>query len=278
MALVLAVLLGSVGVLVLAIVGASAVGASRFRSRYQAERAELLRRAAPLPPVAVSPAPLPPPVQRYLELTQGLNQPRLHVAILQQRGALRAAADKPWMPFESEQVYSMAPPAFVWFARARVAPLFHMLARDKFVDGQGNMLVSLLGLFTVADGRGPEMDLGAGLRYWGEIIAFPEALQSPHLRWEPVDDRQARVTISQGALKMSATVEFDEKGFLAAVHAERYRDVNGAPVLTPWSGRMRGWKPIDGRLFPSSWESVWHLPEGDLTAVTMEILRVQGGP
>jgi hypothetical protein len=59
------------------------------------------------------------------------------------------------------------------------------------------MLISLLGLFTIADGHGPEMDLGAGLRYRGEIIAFPEILRGAHPRWEPVSERQARLTIDR---------------------------------------------------------------------------------
>ncbi|MFO0579243.1 MAG: DUF6544 family protein [Polyangia bacterium] len=265
----------------LAGVAASSVGSRRFRSRYEAEKAELLQRArsAPPPGSPLQAPPLPPPVERYLEATRSLDLPRPRLAILTQRGTLRAAPDRPWMPFVSEQVYAMDPPAFVWLAEAQVkpVPLLHMLARDKFVDGAGNMLVSLLGILTVADGRGAEMDQGSALRYWGEIIAFPEAVRSPHLRWEPIpgSERQARLSIEQGALHLSARVEFDAQGLLSAVYADRYRDVNGAQVLTPWSGHMRDWKAIDGRLFPSTWESVWHLPEGDLLAVRMEILGVR---
>jgi hypothetical protein len=156
-----------------------------------------------------------------------------------------------------------------------VAPLVHVLARDKFVDGRGNMLVSLLGLVTIADARGPEMDLGAGLRYWGEVVAFPETVRSRFLHWEPLTEREARLTIRQDGLKMTAVVEFDDEGLPVATHAHRYRDVDGRPVLTAWSGHSRDWRRIDGRLFPTSWESVWHLPEGDLTAVRIEILDLR---
>jgi hypothetical protein len=83
------------------------------------------------------------------------------------------------MPFEAEQVYSTEPPGFIWLAKARVAPPVHLMARDKFVDGKGNMLIRMLGLVTVADGRGPEMDQGAGLRYWSEVIALGADAGSP---------------------------------------------------------------------------------------------------
>lgn len=275
--MVLFIAAGAVAALGLTLAGASAVGSRRFRDRYEREKAELLQRGRAAAPVrSASPAAeLPPVVQRYLEVSGAAERPPLKVAILKQRGTLRTAADKPWIPFESEQVYAFEPPGFVWWAQAQVAPLVPMLARDKFVDGEGHMLIRLLGAFTVADGRGPEMDQGAGLRFWGEVVAFPETVRSPYVRWSPEGEHRARMTIEQGRLKMSAVIEFNGEGLPIGMHAERYRDVGGKSVLTPWSGHMRDWKRVEGRLFPASWESVWHLPEGDFPAVRMEILGIQ---
>ena len=261
-----------------AIAVASALGTQRFRERYEAEKSDLLRRGRAAPARVVDPAAvaaLPEPVKRYVEVTGVAGKAIPHVAVLKQRGALRTAADAAWMPFEAEQAYSMDPPGFVWLARARVAPAVHVMARDRFVGGEGNMLIRALGAVTIADGRGPQMDQGAGLRYWGEVIDFPELAVDPHLRWEPIDASHARLTIVQGSLDMRAVVDFDASGLPVAVHGQRYRDVGGKPVLTAWSGYERDWKVIDGRLFPSRWESVWHLAQGDLTAVTIEILHIE---
>ncbi len=271
-----AILIAVVGAVILAIALLSAVGTSGFRARYEAEKAELLRRArAAAPGVVPAPSPtLPPPVRRYLEVARAEGRPLLRAAVVRQRGAIRTGAGKPWMPFDSEQVYSMEPPGFVWLARARAAPLVHIMARDAFVGGKGNMFIRLLGAVTVADARGPGIDQGAGLRYWSEAVLFPEMALDPHLRWEPLDDRRARMTVVQDDLTMPTVVEFDGDALPIATHAERYRDVGGRQVLTPWSGYSRDWKLVDGRLFPTRWESVWHLPEGDLEAVRMEILGV----
>ena len=254
--MILVTVSGIVAALVLALLVAAAVGSRRFGNRYEKEKADLIERASALPasaPAIAAAADLPLPVQKYLQVTRSLQKPGLKIAILMQRGTLRAAADKPWMPFQAEQVYSIDPPAFVWLANARFAPLVRLLARDKFVGGKGNMLITLLGLFVIADARGPQIDLGAGLRYWGEIVAFPEAIRSQYLRWEPVNEQRARLTIEQGSLKMSAVIEFNGDGFPIGVHTDRYRDVKGK----------------------TSWESVWHLTEGDFTAVRMEIVAVQ---
>lgn len=259
--------------------GVSAVATRRFRTRYERDKAHLVARArsaAPHPLDVAAAARLPLPVRKYAEAARSFAKPFLKVAVLRQKGGIRTAATKPWRPFESEQVYSLEPPGFLWLARARAAPFVSMLARDEFVGGKGNMLIRLLGAFTVVDARGSEIDQGAGLRYWGEIICFPEAALGPALRWEPIDDARARFSVAGWGPAVSAVVDFDASGFPVATHAERYRDVGGGKaVLTPWSGYSREWKAIDGRMFPTRWESVWHLPEGDFPAVRMEILRVR---
>lgn len=266
----------ALGAAAVAVAAASAIATARFRERYEAEKAALLRRgraggaaAAPAP----AREPLPRPVQRYLELARP--GPAAAVAVLEQRGALRTAPDGPWLPFVAEQAYSMDPPGFVWHARAELAPLVHLVARDAFVDGRGHMLVRVLGLVTVADARGPELDRGAALRYWGEVISFPERVLDPRVRWEALDDRRARMLVEHDGLELAGVVEFGEDGLPAAFLADRFREVGGESVLTPWSGHFREWKELDGRRYPTRWEAVWHLPEGDFSAVAMEILRVR---
>ncbi|WP_375765874.1 hypothetical protein NR798_29780 [Archangium gephyra] len=272
------------GVVFTAVVLAAGVAATlagrRFHARYETEKAALLQQArsgAPPAGAGIAAESLPPPVRRYLQVTRAGDKPLPRFAIVQQRGGLRTAADKPWMPFEAEQVYSLEPPGFLWFARAKVAPGVHMLARDKFVGLRGNMLITLGGLITLADGTGPQMDQGAALRFWGEALAFPELVRSPSLHWEAMNETQARVRIEQGELKLEAVIDYNEQGLPIAMHAQRYRDVNGTGVLTAWTGYSREWRELDGRLFPTQWESVWHLPEGDFPAVRMEILHLQTG-
>jgi hypothetical protein len=263
---------------VLAMVVTSVLGAKWARDRYASESQDLLQRGRAAPSRTVEPAvvaALPPPVRAFVESSGVVGKPVPKVLLLTHTGELRASAGAPWMPFTSEQAYALSPPGFLWLARAEVGPLVSMWARDKFVDARGNMLIQLLGMLTVADTVGPEMDQGAGLRHWGEILALPEAALSPELTWTPVDDRSARFVAAQGTLRMEATLHFGEDGRPDACQANRYRDVAGKPVLTPWSGRSRAWKPFRGRMFPTLWESTWHLPEGDLTAVRMEVTDVR---
>jgi hypothetical protein len=77
-------------------------------------------------------------------------------------------------------------------------------------------------------------------------------------------------------LRIAAVVDSDAAELPVATHADRYRDVGGGKAeLTAWSGYFRQWKPLGGRAFPTQWESVWHLPDGDFSAVRMEILDLE---
>lgn len=239
-------------------------------AQFKSQKAELLRMAHP-PHAGGGDDLLPAPVRRYLS-TAG-EQPALRAAVLTQRGALRTAPGKPWMTFTSEQIYSMQPPAFVWLARARAAPFMRIIAKDSFIAGAGNMNIRLFGLIPVANAYGAEIDQGAALRYWGEVLAFPGMVCHPQLQWQAIDDHRARFRVDAYPT-VSAVAEFDRRGFLTATHAERYREIGGRKVLTPWSGYMRDWKIIDGCRFPGTWEAVWHLATGQFPAVRMEVLSI----
>lgn len=248
-----------------------------LQGQFEEEKAELIRlaRLRPRDLPAANASNLPAPVRRYLEIAHASRNDVTQGAILEQRGAIRAAPGKPWMPFTAEQVYAMEPPGFVWLAKARVAPLVWMTAKDQFIGGAGNMHIRLADLVTVANAHGPEIDQGAGLRYWGEVLAFPDMVFSHRLRWESLDAHRARFTVRDSDPLVSAVTTFSADGLPSATHAERYRDAGGKRVLTLWSGLMKEWRMIGGRLFPAVWESVWHLDSGDFLAVKIENLSVQ---
>ncbi len=253
-------------------------GSSRFKREYTEEKEHVLQCAhsgpfRPAPRRAVDS--LPQPVRKYLEVTGSVAKPALKLAIVKQRGMLRTAPDKPWMRFEGEQVYSFLRAEFIWMAQIRSAPLVRFMVRDRYIEGHGDMFVSLAGLKVLAEARGPEVDSSAGLRYWSEAICFPETVLDPRLRWEAMNARQARMRVRQWGKKTEAVVEFDERGLPSAVHGERYRETGGSFVLTPWSGLIGDWHVIDGRFFPTSLESVWRLPEGDFPAVRIEIAGIE---
>ena len=101
---------------------------------------------------------LPPPVGRYLERAG-------HEASLGEHGPGPARRKLPHEPrrevaADSRRAVAHGRPARLRLARTRRAAARPVVdARDRSVDGAGNMLVKLQSTLTLADSRGPELDV-----------------------------------------------------------------------------------------------------------------------
>ena len=218
---------------------------------------------------------LPPPVRRWLEVSGVVGRARATTVRLQQRGELRTAPDKPWMPVVAEQYFSVDPPGFVWRADAKMMRVLPIAGRDRYAGGRGHMLMKLASLITVADGSGPAFDQGAMLRYLGEIVWFPSAALSDSMTWEAIDARSARATMRYGGVTASAVFAFDDAGRFARLTADRYMSAGGGATLEKWLIPVTAWRFVRGVEMPVSGNAVWKLPGGDFDYYRWEILDVE---
>src|SRR4051812_45203696 len=219
---------------------------------------------------------LPPPIQRHLQYAIQSNAPSIRTARLRHAGTFRTGPDQRWSPISGEQYFSVGCPGFVWFARLRLAPGLWIQARDRLVAGRGNMLVKPLSAFAIADASGPEIDQGAALRWLAESVWFPYALVGDAVDWESIDARTARASLRVDSLPVRATFEIDDEGKIAALHAERYRDVGaGRSVLTPWSGRYSDYREFGGFRVPAAVEVTWNLADGPFTYARFAITALE---
>jgi hypothetical protein len=206
---------------------------------------------------------LPVPIQRHLTYAITTAAPPVRTARLRHTGTFRTGPDQRWSPVVGEQYFSACRPGFVWFAGMRVAPLVWIQARDRLVNGRGNMLIKPLSAFTIADASGPEIDQGAALRWLAESVWFPYSLAADTVTWEAIDARSARASVRTAGSSVQAIFEVDADGRIVQLHAERFRDLGGGrSVLTPWSGRYRDYAEFDGFHVPSSVEVTWDLTGG----------------
>lgn len=206
---------------------------------------------------------LPTPVVRYFNFALTPGQPLIRHARLRQVG-LFARSRGAWLPFTALEDFVVQPPGFVWDARIRMAPLLSARVRDSYVQGAGAMYGKLAALVPLVDQHGtPEMAASSLLRYLAEASWIPTALlPSAGVRWEALDDRSARATLTDAGTTVSIDVHFGQGGEIARVSAERYRDVDGKPVLTPWVGHFRDYAPVDRMRVPIQGEVGWMLPDG----------------
>jgi hypothetical protein len=254
------------------------VGAAeaRFEHRSQAAVAHLLSRLPAAPPTRVTAeelARLPPPVRRWLEDSGVVGRERAQVVRLRQRGEMRTGADQPWMHAEASQVFTVDEPGFVWTISLTMKGL-PVVGRDSYQDGHGRMLITVGGLYPVADGHGPEIDQGTLLRFLGEIVWFPSAALAPYIRWEAIDDHSARASIRWGGVEASGVFTFDHQGRQLQMTAQRYKGDGRSASLERWEVPAHAWERRSGVLIPVRGSALWKLAAGDLEYYRWEITEV----
>ncbi|WP_028671897.1 DUF6920 family protein [Saccharospirillum impatiens] len=209
---------------------------------------------------------LPEPVQRYFEtvLTDGQRLVR-HVRI-KHRGTFNlGVSDDNWQPFTSQQTVSTHPRGFIWDADIRMVPGIGVCVVDAYVAGRGLLQAKLFGLITVMkQPPSAQLDQGELLRFFAESAWYPTALlPSQGVHWQAIDERRATAILSDSGTSVALTIRFNEAGLIESVRAEdRFREVNGAQIATPWEGTFWDYREQDGMLVPSSGEVAWLLPEG----------------
>ena len=207
---------------------------------------------------------LPPPVARYFARVLPAERRWIRAATVEWGGEFRMRPGGGWATFEAVQHFTSRPPGFVWDARIRMIPLTPVRVRDSYRSGAGTMRARVGGLVTVVDeGHTPEMAQSALARWLGEAVWFPTALLPGRgIHWEAVDDSTARATVTDGRVSATAEFRFAPGGEITRMTAMRYRDVEGAAVLTPFEGDYGEYVRHAGVRVPATAEVAWMLPEG----------------
>lgn len=209
---------------------------------------------------------LPAPVKRYFNVVLKPQQPIVTSVRLSHNGQFNMGeSTDSWQPFQSEQWISVQHPGFLWDARIRFFPGITFFVRDGYIAGEGLLTAKLWGGITVmAAPSTPELDQGELMRYLAEAAWYPTALlPSNGVYWQAIDAHQAQATLKQGKTEVSLIFSFNENDLIETVSASnRYREVNGKQVATPWQGRFWDYQWRNGMRIPLSGEVAWQLPEG----------------
>ncbi|GAB3201888.1 hypothetical protein GCM10027261_37510 [Geodermatophilus arenarius] len=229
--------------------------------------------AAGLPAGPAIPAPvteddlagLPSAAVRYLEAMGVVGRPRTWSLRAHWTGRFRLGPDRPWMPCDAWQYNAAEEVARLYRMRLLVGGVVPMWGWDTYRHGTGRMLGKALGLVTVADGSGPEFDRGELVTWLNDaVLLAPAVLLHPRTRWEDRGEDRFAVSVTDAGRTVSAVVALDGSGRpLDFRTGDRWADLPGGPVRTPWSTPVRGWTVVGGRPRMTGGSAVWHLPEGE---------------
>lgn len=206
---------------------------------------------------------LPAPVQRYLTKAIPDSYPIIETAEVKHSGHFRIAPDKEWWPIEGEQYYRTDDPAFLWVGTVKPGPVIWMKARDKYLEGEGEVHVRLLSAVTVDKNSSSEVDQSAFIRFIGEMPWFPTAfLSADYLTWEALSDSSARAVITDHGITASAIFYFNEQDEITRFYTQdRYRD----QIKEDFTGYYRNYQIVNGVLIPTEVEVEWNRPGYDFS-------------
>ena len=256
--------------LIVVLVSARLYGAYRWDAGTRELRARLEAARVPVRPQAVDFRELeglPAPVQRYFRAVLEEGQPMVVGVRLRHEGTFNMGetTDR-WKPFTSDQQVITQRPGFDWDGRVAMMPGLPVRVHDAYVEGEGILHASLLGLFPVVDMRGAgDVAEGELMRFFAEAAWYPTALlPSQGVRWEAVDDRSARATLAEDDITITMLFTFDEQDLIETASTEaRGRTVGGEVVPTPWRGRFWNYEERGGMRVPLDGEVAWLLPDGE---------------
>ena len=218
---------------------------------------------------------LPQNVQRWLRQSNVVAKNNDNVIHVLQKGSLRLQPDAEWIPFSSEEYFTIDPPGFVWRADIRPSPFIRIGGRDKYENGEGSMVIMPFYIYTVTDAKGKEINQATLLRYLGEMAWFPQVAISDYLHWEEIDSLHASVTMTYKGATASGIFTFSNEGFPLQFEAQRYGDFDGVYKMETWSVTAKSFKAFHGKKIGYLNEVTWKLKEGDFLWMKMEVTDIQ---
>lgn len=260
-------------------------GSGIRRRLAEAERQAGLPTTAPSAP-AVTEADLtllPDAVQRYLRFMEVVGRPRHWSFRACLEGRFKLRPGQGFMPFVAWQYNCADPIARLFHMRLDFAGVLPMLGRDTYAAGEGRMLGKLLGLVTVADGKGPETTTSELVTWLNDaVLLAPSMLLREGMSWAGADERSFDVSVTDAGRTVSARVTVDERGAPVDFSTtDRFADLPGGPVQARWTTPVGGWTVKNGRPRPVGTSAVWHLPEdrgGTYTYAEAEFTTVEYDP
>lgn len=176
---------------------------------------------------------------------------------------------------EAETAVGNLDPAFIWTVRLKMAPFISVLGRDKFIDGKGEMQMTLNGLINLGKETGEKMDEGTLQRYLGETVWFPSGMASPHISWEELDAHSARATMNFNGTIGSGTFYFNNEGFFEKFIAMRFYGNTPDAKRYEWIITAQEHAEFNGIKIPSKMEATWMLESGSWTWLKLKIIDIR---
>jgi hypothetical protein len=211
---------------------------------------------------------LPEPVQRYFKHVLKEGQPYISFVSLKHDGQFKTGIGKKWINIKGEQYFTTEKPGFIWKGSTK-----WFAARDMFISGKGRLVVTLLSLFNILDGKGEQYNQGELLRWLGESVWFPtNLLPDKSKQWSYIDSHSAKLKYNINGLSLFFIVTFNVVGEITQMETKRYFDEN---ILETWICKMSNYKEMNNIYVPTITEAIWKLETGDHSYAKFNVIIIK---
>lgn len=220
---------------------------------------------------------LPVLVQKYIRISGSLGKKKIINFRAEFKGGIRSKPGDDFMKLNSVQYNFMDNPTRI----------FYIVAKKKGIPAKGihvyknakaSMLIKLLGLFTVVDAKGKEMDKGETVTVFNDICFMaPAALIDRNIEWKEIDDKSVEAKYTNGDITICATLFFNDNGELINfISSDRFETTDGKNYYNyPWLTPVTSYKDINGFKLPSGAKLIYEHPEGEFCYGEFELVRIE---
>ncbi|MGC9342626.1 MAG: DUF6544 family protein [Bacteroidales bacterium] len=204
---------------------------------------------------------LPLPVQNYLEYTGSVDKPKVFNFKVSFSAEMRGR-DQDWFNLDTEQYNFMDDLERLFFLKAKFKGLptqgYHL-----YKDGRSGMNIKLLSTIPVVNVSGEEMFQSETVTMLNDMCFLaPPTLIDERIKWEEIDNLNAKAIFTNQNTTVSAILYFNEEGQLINFESLDRYDVNEMKKYK-FSTPIKDYREINGYRLAHYGKAVWHYPEGD---------------
>lgn len=209
---------------------------------------------------------LPVIVQKYLHYSGSVGKEKVLNFRAEFTGGIRSKSTEGFMSLKSEQYnFTDQPSRF-----------FYIVAKKKGIPAKGIhlykdqtaiMLIKLLGLFTVVDAKGKEMNQGETVTLFNDMCFIaPATLIDRNIEWKEINSLTVDAKFTNGSITIRATLFFNEEGELVNfLSNDRFETTDGKTFMNyPWITPVTSYININGYRLPSGAKLIYKHPDEDL--------------
>lgn len=250
-----------------------------FRNEVETEKAKLLGKEREVF-TAEELSRLPEPVQKYFNYCGYIGREKMmSIKLVFEDVHFKMGVGKPWINIKYEQYNFVPEPARLAYIYSRMFGIIPFEGRDKYQNGNGNMIGMLLKRKRIFDVKGVEIDTSALVTYLSEALIAPSCALQEYICWEPIDSSCCRAAIDYKGIRAGGVFYFNDKGeFIKFQTDDRYMYMdNGTSVKHRWSAIVSDYIEMNGVKVPARVKGVWNLKEGDHEYFDGRLVNVEYG-